>query len=44
MAYGDAVIQKLIIHYNLKNAQDLYFLIASDKLDLLQIKEVLLNR
>jgi GTP pyrophosphokinase len=43
MAYGDAVIQKLIIHYSLKNAQDLYFLIASDKLDLLQIKEVLLN-
>ncbi len=40
MAYGDAVIQRLILHYNLKNAQDLYFLIASDKLDLLQIKEV----
>jgi GTP pyrophosphokinase len=43
MAYGDAVIQRLIVHFNLKNAQDLYFLIASDKLDLLQIKEVLLK-
>lgn len=43
MAYGDAVIQRLIIHFNLKNAQDLYFLIASDKLDLLQIKEALLK-
>ena len=43
MAYGDAVIQRLILHYDLKNAQDLYFLIASDKLDLLQIKEVLLK-
>ncbi len=43
MAYGDAVIQRLIFHYNLKNAQDLYFLIATDKLDLIQIKEVLLK-
>jgi GTP pyrophosphokinase len=41
MNYGDAVIQKLIIHYNLKNAQDLYCNIESEKLDLLEIKEVL---
>jgi len=39
--YGDAVIQKLILHYELKNAQDLYYLIEEGKLDLLQIKEVL---
>lgn len=43
IAYGDAIIQKLIIHYNLKTAQDLYVLIESGKLDLLQIKEVLLK-
>jgi guanosine-3',5'-bis(diphosphate) 3'-pyrophosphohydrolase len=41
ITYGDAVIQKLILHYDLKNAQDLYYLIEEGKLDLLQIKEVL---
>ncbi|MDP4222624.1 MAG: RelA/SpoT family protein [Bacteroidota bacterium] len=41
--YGDSLIQRLIAHYNLKNAQDLYFMIASDKLDLLQIKDTLLK-
>jgi GTP diphosphokinase / guanosine-3',5'-bis(diphosphate) 3'-diphosphatase len=41
LPYGDSVVQKLIIHYNLKTAQDLYFLIESGKLDLLQIKDVL---
>jgi GTP pyrophosphokinase len=41
--YGDAVIQKLIIHYDLKTAQDLYCNIESGKLDLLEIKEVLVK-
>jgi GTP diphosphokinase / guanosine-3',5'-bis(diphosphate) 3'-diphosphatase len=41
--YGDSIIQKLIIYYDLKTAQDLYFLIESGKLDLLEIKEVLLK-
>jgi guanosine-3',5'-bis(diphosphate) 3'-pyrophosphohydrolase len=41
MPYGDSVVQKLINHYDLKTAQDLYFLIESGKLDLLGIKEVL---
>ncbi len=41
--YGDAVIQKLIIHYDLKTAQDLYCQIESGKMDLLDIKEVLLK-
>lgn len=41
--YGDAVIQKLIVHYNLKTAQDLYCNIESGKTDLLEIKEILLK-
>jgi GTP pyrophosphokinase len=41
--YGDSLVQKLIIHYNYKTAQDLYYSIESGKLDLLQIKEVLLK-
>jgi GTP pyrophosphokinase len=41
IAYGDSVIQKLIDHYNLKTAQDLYCNIESGKTDLLQIKEIL---
>ncbi len=43
IGYGDTLIQKLLSHYNLKTAQDLYFLIATEKLELLQIKEVLLE-
>ncbi|HZY26012.1 MAG TPA: RelA/SpoT family protein [Bacteroidales bacterium] len=43
MVYGDTLIQKLLTNYNLKNAQDLYYLIATEKLELLQIKEVLLK-
>ncbi len=39
--YGDTVIQKLIVHYNLKTAQDLYFLIETGKIEILEIKEVL---
>ncbi|NLK53919.1 MAG: bifunctional (p)ppGpp synthetase/guanosine-3',5'-bis(diphosphate) 3'-pyrophosphohydrolase [Bacteroidales bacterium] len=41
--YNDHVIQKLINHYEFKNAQDLYCSIESGKLDLLEIKEVLLR-
>ena len=39
--YGDLVIQKLISHYNLKTAQDLYYNIATGKTEPLDIKEVL---
>ncbi len=41
--YGDVTIQKLLVSYNIKLAQDLYYLISTGKLDLLEIKEVLLN-
>jgi guanosine-3',5'-bis(diphosphate) 3'-pyrophosphohydrolase len=41
--YGDTVIQKLISHYSLKNATDLYCSIESGKFDLLEIKDVLLK-
>ncbi len=39
--YNDTVIQKLIIHYDLKTSQDLYFQIVTGKIELLEIKEVL---
>lgn len=41
--YGDTVIQKLLNKYELKNSQDLYALIESGKINLLQIKEILLS-
>lgn len=41
--YGDAIIQKLITHYSLKNATELYCNIESGKTDLLEIKDVLLK-
>ncbi|MBK7627630.1 MAG: bifunctional (p)ppGpp synthetase/guanosine-3',5'-bis(diphosphate) 3'-pyrophosphohydrolase [Bacteroidales bacterium] len=41
MAYGDILISKLLNSYNLKTAQDLYYLIAKEKIELLHIKEVL---
>ncbi len=41
MLYGDTVIQKLLVFYNLKTAQDLYFSIATGKIEPLDIKEVL---
>ena len=43
IVYGDTLIQKLLNYYTLKTAQDLYYLIATEKLELLQIKEVLLK-
>jgi len=41
IAYGDTIIQKLLNSLSLKTAQDLYFLIATEKIELLHIKEVL---
>jgi GTP diphosphokinase / guanosine-3',5'-bis(diphosphate) 3'-diphosphatase len=41
--YSDTLIQKLLNSYSLKTAQDLYYLIAIEKIELLQIKEVLLR-
>jgi guanosine-3',5'-bis(diphosphate) 3'-pyrophosphohydrolase len=41
--YGDEAIKKLQTFFQLKTAQDLYFMIASEKIDLLQVKEVLLK-
>jgi GTP pyrophosphokinase len=41
IAYGDTIIQKIINHYNFKTAQDLYFLISTGKIELLEIKEIL---
>jgi GTP pyrophosphokinase len=39
--YSDTVIQKLLQFYSLKNAQDLYFSIAREKIDVLDIKDLL---
>ena len=35
--------KNFLTHYNLKTAQDLYYLIATEKLELLEIKDVLLK-
>jgi GTP diphosphokinase / guanosine-3',5'-bis(diphosphate) 3'-diphosphatase len=43
ITYGDPVIKKLLNSYKLKTAQDLYYLIAAEKIELLQIKEELLR-
>lgn len=43
IGFGDSVIVKLQSHYQLKTAQDLYYLIATEKIDLLDIKEVLIR-
>jgi guanosine-3',5'-bis(diphosphate) 3'-pyrophosphohydrolase len=43
IAYGDTVIQKLINHYELKTAQDLYFNISTGRIEPLDIKEILLK-
>jgi len=39
--YGDTVIKKLQTHYQLKTAQELYYLIATEKINLLEIKDIL---
>ena len=41
IGYNDTVIQNLLSHYHLRYAQDLYHLIAIEKLELLDIKNVL---
>ena len=41
IGYSDIAISKLLNSYNLKTAQDLYYLIATEKIELLDIKEVL---
>ncbi len=43
ITYNDTVIQTLLNHYDLKYAMDLYFLIANEKIELLEIKELLLK-
>ncbi len=43
IAYNDTAIQRLINYYNLRTAQDLYFQINTGKVELLEIKEVLLK-
>lgn len=43
MTFSDTVIKKLQSHFQMKTAQDLYFMIAIGKIDLLEIKEVLLR-
>lgn len=41
LEYGDMVIQKLLQSLDLKTSLELYYLIASEKIDLLKIKEIL---
>jgi len=41
ITYGDTVVKKLQSKYQQKTAQDLYFMIASEKIDLLEIKDFL---
>jgi GTP diphosphokinase / guanosine-3',5'-bis(diphosphate) 3'-diphosphatase len=43
IVYGDTLIQKLLNSYSLKTAQDLYYLIATEKIELLHIKEIILQ-
>lgn len=43
IAYNDTAIQNLLNHFRLKYALDLYYLIAKEKLELLEIKDVLLK-
>ncbi len=41
ITYGDTIISKLQSYYQLKTAQDLYYLIALEKINLLEIKDIL---
>jgi GTP pyrophosphokinase len=41
IGYGDTVVQKLLNSFSLKTSQDLYYLIATEKIELLRIKEIL---
>ncbi|WP_423127470.1 RelA/SpoT family protein [Gaoshiqia sp. Z1-71] len=42
--YNDEVIRTLLKHYQMKLAQDLYYHISTEKIDTLDIKEVLLGK
>jgi len=41
--YGDSLVQKLLTLYKLKTSQDLYYLVATEKIDLLHLKEAILR-
>lgn len=41
ISYGDLVVQKLLNTFNLRTSQDLYYLISTEKIELLRIKEIL---
>lgn len=41
--YGDSLVQKLLTLYNLKTSQDLYYLVAKEKIDLLHLKDAILK-
>ena len=43
IVYSDTLVQKLLNFYNLKTAQDLYCLIATEKIELLRVKDILLQ-
>ncbi|HSL87469.1 MAG TPA: HD domain-containing protein, partial [Bacteroidales bacterium] len=43
MVFGDAVVKKILDHYELKTSQDLYFQIATGRIEPLDIKEILLK-
>lgn len=41
MTFGDVVVKKLLDHYSFKTSQDLYYQVATGKIEPLDIKEVL---
>jgi GTP diphosphokinase / guanosine-3',5'-bis(diphosphate) 3'-diphosphatase len=41
--FSDLVVNRLMVKYHLKNAQDLYFKISTEEIDLLELKEFLLT-
>jgi guanosine-3',5'-bis(diphosphate) 3'-pyrophosphohydrolase len=41
--FGDSLVQKLLAIYNLKTSQDLYYLVATEKIDLLHLKDAILK-
>jgi guanosine-3',5'-bis(diphosphate) 3'-pyrophosphohydrolase len=44
LTYGEEVINKLQTNFQLKTAQDLYYMIGTEKIDLLNIKEILMKQ
>lgn len=44
LEFEDQNINKLLRHYRLKTATDLYFLVATDKIDLMEVKELLQDK